>query len=395
MDNLKQKADILHGLLYVEVRYATQGDGASAMVINSQPPLIRNEGYELINHIFTRPQGRQVLLLEGQFGSRYFGLHNQNKAVLVGPFCIQQTDYSLSMKEVFENSNLTTDQLDLLESYLLNRPIFEPQVMKHWAQVVGSLIVNDLVDLETQPEPKEKEVKPLPISESAVKFAENQEVINGYIQEKKILSAITHGDLETVEALMLNAFADEHIPNRVQHALHDLKYMAITMNSLSTRAAFNSGVNPQIVDFLSNRYVKAIERQDNLNDLKALIKGIPANYCQNVIRYSLNQYSTIVRRAITLIRLNIQSTLSLRDIASELNVTKEHLARQFRKETGLTVSRYTNQLKIEEALPFLGTEQGNIDNLAEQFGFCSAAYFRKVFKEVMGVTPGKYHASNK
>ena len=60
-----------------------------------------------------------------------------------------------------------------------------------------------------------------------------------------------------------------------------------------------------------------------------------------------------------------------------------------------TLTDYINARRIEAAQKILETTELSIGSVAEQTGFASAAHFRRVFRETMGVGPLQYRKSRK
>ena len=58
-------------------------------------------------------------------------------------------------------------------------------------------------------------------------------------------------------------------------------------------------------------------------------------------------------------------------------------------------TRGGNGRRIEAAQRLLESTDLNISAVAEQTGFASAAHFRRVFRETMGVGPLQYRKSNR
>ena len=56
---------------------------------------------------------------------------------------------------------------------------------------------------------------------------------------------------------------------------------------------------------------------------------------------------------------------------------------------------YINGRRIEAAQHLLETTDLNISAVAELTGFASAAHFRRVFREMMGVGPLQYRKSSR
>jgi AraC-like DNA-binding protein len=95
-------------------------------------------------------------------------------------------------------------------------------------------------------------------------------------------------------------------------------------------------------------------------------------------------------RVVDYIRRHYYETdLGLNAVAQALNVHKSHAARQFKLETGLTVTEYLNQVRIDAAIRLLmaGLKVGMV---AEYVGFADPYYFSRVFTGVMGCSPTEY-----
>ncbi len=82
--------------------------------------------------------------------------------------------------------------------------------------------------------------------------------------------------------------------------------------------------------------------------------------------------------------------IAVTDLATEAQVHPAHLARAFRQRYGATVGEYVRRLRIESACKQLLDSSMPISEIAESMGFCDQAYFSKVFRNEVGVTPGQY-----
>lgn len=85
------------------------------------------------------------------------------------------------------------------------------------------------------------------------------------------------------------------------------------------------------------------------------------------------------------------STLNLDDIADSVGLSKYHIARSFHKKFGMTVFKYINHRRIEQACRLLKqSNQLTSKQIAEMVGFSSDNYFGKNFKKIKGMTPNTY-----
>jgi AraC-like DNA-binding protein len=79
--------------------------------------------------------------------------------------------------------------------------------------------------------------------------------------------------------------------------------------------------------------------------------------------------------------------LSLADLARTVFSSPFHLARIFRRETGLTLHRHQNRLRLRHALEHLADHQPDLTMLALDLGFSSRAHFSHAFRREFGCAP--------
>lgn len=70
--------------------------------------------------------------------------------------------------------------------------------------------------------------------------------------------------------------------------------------------------------------------------------------------------------------------------------SKEHLARSMKKYTGMTLSRYINDLRINYAANLLLNTNLSVTDICFESGFGNVSCFYKSFNEAYGVSPNKY-----
>lgn len=79
--------------------------------------------------------------------------------------------------------------------------------------------------------------------------------------------------------------------------------------------------------------------------------------------------------------------LNLDDIASQSNLSKYHMIREFGKYIGDSPISYLESRRIEEAKILLSSTNMRISDIASEIGFSSASYFTQRFRELTGATP--------
>jgi AraC-like DNA-binding protein len=83
--------------------------------------------------------------------------------------------------------------------------------------------------------------------------------------------------------------------------------------------------------------------------------------------------------------------LTVTSLASRLNVDRSHLTREFKTDKKLILSRFIQGEKMTRAATLLrNTKNLTVETLSKRLGFCSAEYFREVFKKHFAVAPTEY-----
>jgi transcriptional regulator GlxA family with amidase domain len=62
----------------------------------------------------------------------------------------------------------------------------------------------------------------------------------------------------------------------------------------------------------------------------------------------------------------------------------------FKEEMGENLSNYLNRLRVEKAAAMLVTTNVSISEITSECGFEDQSWFSKIFKNITGLTPGKY-----
>lgn len=74
-------------------------------------------------------------------------------------------------------------------------------------------------------------------------------------------------------------------------------------------------------------------------------------------------------------------------------MSTQYLSSHFHKKTGKTLSSHINEMKINEAMSLLKTDQLSLAEISAALSYSSQNYFHKVFQNVIGMTPNEYRAN--
>src|ERR1041384_3566169 len=101
----------------------------------------------------------------------------------------------------------------------------------------------------------------------------------------------------------------------------------------------------------------------------------------------------VVRKAMSYIHEHYMESISLENTARHVNISKEYLARCFHQELGITLVTYLNRYRVQQAKALLEKGRQNLTEIALQTGFSSSAYFSRVFRQEVGMSPRDYQRS--
>lgn len=99
-----------------------------------------------------------------------------------------------------------------------------------------------------------------------------------------------------------------------------------------------------------------------------------------------------IRKAINYISQNLHQPLTVNDLAYRSGLNAAYFGILFKENTGLSVKKYINQLKINHAENLLMSGEFSITEVSQKCGFDDIFYFSKLFKSLKGYPPS--HTSN-
>lgn len=86
--------------------------------------------------------------------------------------------------------------------------------------------------------------------------------------------------------------------------------------------------------------------------------------------------------------------LSLGFLASRLNLTPNYLSSLFTSETGCTFTQHLSRIRVDQAKILLRDSNLKIYQICKQVGYADQAYFSRLFKTIVGLSPNAFRAKN-
>ena len=98
----------------------------------------------------------------------------------------------------------------------------------------------------------------------------------------------------------------------------------------------------------------------------------------------------VVRRCEAWLQENFRDVEAVSEAVTFARVPERTLKRRFKAATGCSLIEYLQNLRIEEAKRMLEAGDRAAEEIGAVVGYSDASFFRRLFKRMVGVTPGMY-----
>ena len=102
-------------------------------------------------------------------------------------------------------------------------------------------------------------------------------------------------------------------------------------------------------------------------------------------RVGIDENSFLFQKAIEFI--DSRTCFKVSELAKECGMSESALYSFFKNYSGRTPTEVKNRLRIKKAVALLGSTDMSVEEISSSLGFCTVAYFRKVFSGITGKTP--------
>lgn len=127
-----------------------------------------------------------------------------------------------------------------------------------------------------------------------------------------------------------------------------------------------------------------------LYDTRGRIIGTAAAYTSAASTDSLPAWYDSITEVVAFIDQHYGERLSIMQLAKIANVSETRFRRLFQNVMDITPGRYITTIRLNAARKLLTTTDMLISDIALQVGFWDQSHFVKTFKQERGLTPSKY-----
>lgn len=100
--------------------------------------------------------------------------------------------------------------------------------------------------------------------------------------------------------------------------------------------------------------------------------------------------SVYIKKIKKYIAENIEKKVTVMELSEKVKLNAVYCGAMFKKETGETITKYINKMKIMRAEEMLLFDNLSISEVAYKLGFEDIFYFSRLFKKINGLSPKQY-----
>jgi len=150
------------------------------------------------------------------------------------------------------------------------------------------------------------------------------------------------------------------------------------------------GFIPEITDW--QRYNRQEPRITPADGARIIANLFTALSQSKVILDRFDAGFMLAQKTRGLVRKNPPKVCSVKLLADQLNVSREHLSRVFKEQTTQTLRQYLMRHKMIEACRLIKETRLTHKEIAAEMGYNVPAHFTRAFRQIMRMTPRRFRA---
>ncbi len=221
-------------------------------------------------------------------------------------------------------------------------------------------------------------------------------------QAKNIAFIPLHSNEYVINLVVQNHY--EQLTEYFEKLKQELNKQTLSWNDAKTLFYFFYQVTAEMQFYCKTHYsiyIEALDFIDKTFFAKPLSDAIEQTYCAYLTaseeiaeKKKEATQDGIAKNVCQFIENNYFNTnINLNTVAEHFHISPSYLSKKFKEQYESSIIDYLYKVRIEHALPLLAQTNLKITDIALMTGFIDSNAFIRIFKKIMGITPGKYRES--
>ncbi|MDK2811226.1 MAG: two-component system, response regulator YesN [Petroclostridium sp.] len=317
-------------------------------------------------------------------------------AILGGPALMVDPEEFL-MDDIIRKNNIEEEYVEQLRQYVDEVPIIQPDKVNSLAETLF-IFATHISDVQPSQYLEERE------------YLEQQSDISEYIhyiktmggsesglrsypleKEKELLSLISLGDKAGSQKILNEIFG--HIFFSTGGNFEIIKARVLELVVLLSRAALEGGADVEQIFGLNYKYLNQIHAFKTVEELTFWLSKIMIRFTDCVFNLTDVKHVDVIYKAIDYVKRNYMKKITLEEVASHVYLSVSYFSKIFKDEMKCNFNVYLNNVRIEMSKKLLMDDSVSLVDISNLVGYEDQSYFSKVFKKIVGVSPGKFRES--
>lgn len=347
-----------------------------------------SDGNYIVSYNFTheKPAYSYVWFNYGAFREIFIFLQYKEAIITIGPFLTNRLikrEFDTVVQKLSTENKIGED--DYLK-YYSSLPVYSLGDIRDFLVLLGFLFHINLEQLYSEKLHKQVCQNTLQIQKKETNITDTEHYAFDY--ENKILNLVALGDL----ALLKKGIADighSVVPTPTRDSLRTEKNYTIVITEKLATLAIQTGKDVSKSLQLRDFYIKKVEAQKTLVDVLAVRDSAIIHFAKELHELSDNDHSPLVQSILQYINLKIYDSINVSELAKHFYISESSLRRHFKKEVGISITKYFNQRKIQEAKLCLSVGM-SVSEIVQRLSFFDSPHFYRMFKKYEKMTPKQF-----
>ena len=313
-------------------------------------------------------------------------------SVIIGPFLMDQPDSTL-VSDLAERyrlpATLSLELYDELKTLVILSPSKVNQLKTLIDHVLSPLLPGERALLLENQQKMSQQAR---LNETIQVFKEQKfdsSLASFYKKEQDLLSRVRSGTVTEVKALLNDLIGYVLFSEGGQ--LESVRVRSIELTTLLSRVAIDGGAQTGNVFYLSSQFILKLYQQQTLEDICLLMQEVLESF-MNAMFNETDKGNLYIRKALRFMQDNYGEHLELAKVAEYVGLSPSYFSALFNQIVGVSFREQLCRIRVEESKRLLLQKDYSLVDIALAMGFPDQSYYCKVFKRIVGVTPGKYRS---
>ena len=133
-----------------------------------------------------------------------------------------------------------------------------------------------------------------------------------------------------------------------------------------------------------------LDMRANFLKLLSILIRVYNDENEGLDKENYNKHRAAISRALDYMTEHYSEKIYLEDLCKLLLMSPTYFSSVFKQMTGKTFTEQLNSIRINKAKEMLMDHSKTVSMIALELGFTDSAYFDRVFKKEVGISPGKF-----